>query len=163
MHFLDGAVRNGQLLCEAWVFPERGAEPLSLEKGDCFVASALIDTGATCSCISTKVAEQLSLNPYSKERVVMATEARTLNAYRVVLGIPTGHKQDRKGIMLSNLLPPVKVIEIGDNLKFDVIVGHGHHWFRFSLCHQGQVHLWATPLAVGKAHSSTDQNVDIFQ
>ena len=53
-------------------------------------ANALVDTGASMTCISPQLAKQLSLSPRGKVDVRGATGARPVNAYHVDLFLGLG-------------------------------------------------------------------------
>ena len=99
-----------------------------LEKSAQYPAKALIDTGATSSCISNNLAQKLKLNPIAKSEMKTASGECKTNVYEVILLIPKHEVKLKEGKVTSaNLVDitefHVKAMEIAENLAFDVIIG----------------------------------------
>ncbi len=119
MPYLVNKIKNNQPLCLVLVFGEK--EKISITP---YTTSytALIDTGATVSSISEKVANDLDLSADARERVFGATGSKVVNKYRVKMVILFPRKVGEKEQQTSEPFP-VFAPEIVSQEKFDVIVG----------------------------------------
>jgi len=82
---------------------------------------ALIDTGASCSCVDPKVLESLGIQPTGREKVHTASTAEQkpheTNQYDIGLAIPNG-------IQPPLMVPNLPVIEAAlEHLGYKAIVG----------------------------------------
>jgi hypothetical protein len=66
--------------------------------------AALIDTGASCSCVSDKVIKTEGLVPYGKQQVGGVHGAQSTNAYRFQLVIPFVQGQNVTGSVNANVI-----------------------------------------------------------
>ena len=65
---------------------------------------ALIDTGASCTCISQKVAEDLELQPIGKELMKTPAGEIAQNTCQFHVGFLVGQKQEPTGAVSGSLL-----------------------------------------------------------
>ena len=85
---------------------------------------ALIDTGATASCITEKIANELNLFPFSKREVSNTTGTHASNIYKVCFILPIDLVN--RNTVSRNLNPFVNIEVIGimgGNQNFDAIIG----------------------------------------
>lgn len=85
---------------------------------------ALIDTGASCTCISPKVIKDLNLPPIGKQLVggVHGNNPTNLYQFQVVLAFP--QSQQVSGVMRMNVLASlVSGVEFVSSGGFDVLLG----------------------------------------
>ncbi|MGH6838114.1 MAG: aspartyl protease family protein [Methylocella sp.] len=86
--------------------------------------NALIDTGASCSCVSDKVIKTEGLVPSGKQQVSGLHGSRPTNAYRFQLVIPFIQSQHVGGQVTANvLLFNINGIEFVPMPNIDVLVG----------------------------------------
>lgn len=64
---------------------------------------ALVDTGATCTCISSKVAQEVGLNPSGKAKMIGSTGEEEKNTYRFGVGFLLDPVQQPTGQVSGNL------------------------------------------------------------
>jgi gag-polyprotein putative aspartyl protease len=78
---------------------------------------ALIDTGASMTCISPAVAQALALRPIGRRPMVSATHAIPVNAYMVDLILPLGGA--------SYVVPTIQVLEFSSHAAspFQILLG----------------------------------------
>jgi len=91
---------------------------------------ALIDTGASCTCVSAKVIQDLSLAPIGKQPVggVHGHQPTNLYQFQVVIVFP--QSQLASGLMNANLsFHPVSGAEFVPPTPgiFDVLLGRGRY------------------------------------
>ena len=82
-------------------------------------AKALFDTGATCSCITARLAKNLCLTPVSKNTIFTANGTKDCNTHMINVGLqfPQGNSQK------TEIINGIVVVEIDDNPAFEMIVG----------------------------------------
>jgi predicted aspartyl protease len=99
---------------------------------------ALIDTGASCTCISAKVIRDLGLNPIGKQPVGGVHGSQATNAYQFLTGIVFPQSVSAAGIMNATVMTfPVTGVEFVPPGAFDVLLGRdiicqGHFSMSFS-------------------------------
>jgi predicted aspartyl protease len=64
--------------------------PAAADLGSVTLHPALVDTGASTTCLSAHLAGALGLRPMGLRRMVSATEVKPVNVYLVDLSIPFG-------------------------------------------------------------------------
>ncbi len=92
---------------------------------------ALVDTGASATCISSRVAGELKLEAIGLGEMISASEKAAKNKYLFAIGIPFIHQADSIGQPvrgeLHTFMPPVEGLEFHTDQdqasKFDVILG----------------------------------------
>jgi hypothetical protein len=85
---------------------------------------SLIDTGASCTCITEKVIRDVGLSPVGKQQVGGVHGSGTTNAYQFQLGLIFPTAQLPTGVVNVNLtLFPVNGIEFKSLGGFDVLLG----------------------------------------
>lgn len=78
---------------------------------------ALMDTGASSTCISAQVAQTLKLQPTGKQSMVSATHAVPVNAYLVDLLFPFGNiAHVQSGVTVLEFVPML-------NSPFQILIG----------------------------------------
>jgi len=91
---------------------------------------ALIDTGASCTCISSKVIGDLKLTPMGKQSVGGVHGSKPTNLYQFTIGLLFPSSQLPTGVVTANVAPfPVTGAEFFPQPGFDVLLG------RDILCH----------------------------
>ena len=86
------------------------------------MANALIDTGATKSCITEKLAKKLNLIPIGKTTITGASGKKNSDIFKVCLCIPVKNKNLQHYEMIeTDVLSCSSIIGIENN--FDVILG----------------------------------------
>jgi len=89
----------------------------------------LLDTGATCTCISTRTAKEVGLVADGLKPMASASGITTRKKYLFTLGLPLVEKVDSSGQSASgSIVVPVPEIEgmefdTGSQTQFDVLVG----------------------------------------
>lgn len=78
---------------------------------------ALVDTGASSTCISPSLATAIGVNPIGMRPMISATHSVPTNVYLVDLVVPFGAN--------SIILPSIQVMEFnaGTNAPFQVLIG----------------------------------------
>jgi hypothetical protein len=85
---------------------------------------ALIDTGASCTCISAKVISDLSLAPMGKQPVGGVHGSRPTNAYQFQVGFVFPQSQTPGGAVNANVMSfLVNGIECIPQPGFEVLLG----------------------------------------
>jgi hypothetical protein len=91
---------------------------------------ALVDTGASCTCISKKVITDVGLVPHTKLTMASASGNHDVNAYMFLVGITTlnpGMPASISGTITGNIHTfsiPVQGIELlNPTGRFDVLLG----------------------------------------
>ena len=77
--------------------------------------SALVDTGATQTCISTKVVQAVCLTPKGKRPMLSASHIVTANTYLFSIGFPMGIAPDPRGTVSGNMF----VFDTIDGMEFN--------------------------------------------
>lgn len=86
---------------------------------------ALVDTGASCTCISRKVAQEVGLQPIGKEPMITPGGEIAQNTYQFHLGFILDQKQEPTGIFSGNIaLHTIKGAEFKNaGMGFEVLLG----------------------------------------
>ncbi len=85
---------------------------------------ALIDTGASHTCISTKVIKETGLQPTGKLMVGGVHGNQATNSYQFQVGLMFPHGQSPTGAVLANIAAfPVSGMEFISGGTFDVLLG----------------------------------------
>lgn len=85
---------------------------------------ALIDSGASCSCVSDKVIKAEGLVPSGKQPVGGVHGNQATNAYQFILGIPFVQSQHVGGAIAANVIGfPINGVEFVPMPGFDVLLG----------------------------------------
>lgn len=77
--------------------PQSGQAPRNVK-----FYSALLDTGATATCISQKVVSDLKLTPIGKAQMISASHVVAANQYLFTVAVPTGLQQQSTGLVSGN-------------------------------------------------------------
>ena len=86
--------------------------------------SALIDTGASCSCVSDKVIKAEGLLPSGKQQVGGVHGSQPTNAYRFQIAIPFVQSQHVGGTVAANVMAfNINGIEFIPLPNIDVLIG----------------------------------------
>jgi hypothetical protein len=86
--------------------------------------TALIDTGASCSCISDKVIKTQALVPSGKQQVGGVHGSQATNAYRFQIAIPFVQSQAVTGTVSANIMSyNINGIEFIPLPGIDVLLG----------------------------------------
>lgn len=64
---------------------------------------ALLDTGATQTCITTKVVQDVGLTPKGRRPMLSASHTVTVNTYLFSIGFPMGVAPDPRGTVSGNM------------------------------------------------------------
>lgn len=105
------------------------AAPTASPKPNMRFYRGLLDTGATCTCISTRTAEEVGLVADGLKEMATASGTVTRKKYLFALGLPLVEKVDPSGQSASgSIIVPVPEIEgmefdTGSKTQFDVLVG----------------------------------------
>ena len=86
---------------------------------------ALVDTGATASCISSKVSELLGIQPKGRSRMNTAAGNVKCDVYRVNIHIPIPMliKEEDNHILSIRPFKNIEVVSTSQHKDYDVIVG----------------------------------------
>jgi hypothetical protein len=85
---------------------------------------ALLDTGASCTCITAKVIKDVGLLPTGKQQVGGVHGVGTTNAYSFQVGLVFPQSQLSSGIMNVNMsLHQVNGVEFSSIDGFEVLLG----------------------------------------
>ena len=99
-----------------------GSEPTALRLYD-----ALIDTGATATCLKPNVISDANLFPVGKCQMISASHVVEVNQYRFVVGLPMGMQQQPNGLMAGNfsLFGGITGLEFSGSAGtgYDILVG----------------------------------------
>ena len=124
----SGHIKNNELLCIVWVFPPNQGpapnKPFNSTKIN--ATKAIIDTGATHSCISSRLVEKLELkHPLSRTICHNTTGSHPANVYAIDISIPIDRrvstaKQERKVDIHTSTVP---AIEIKGGKNYDILMG----------------------------------------
>lgn len=105
----DGPVINTGIL-RAGIF-----DPIN-PKWDFHQFPALLDTGASATCISPTVITAASLKPIGKKPMISATESKPVNIYLVDILLPFGNA----GVVKQD----IQVMEFATgNKKYEILIG----------------------------------------
>lgn len=90
--------------------------------------NALIDTGASCTCITTKVIQDAGLAPTGKITSGGVHGKKIVNQYQFQVAFLFPQSQAPTGLVNANALAvPVTGIEFDASGSFDVLLGQRHH------------------------------------
>ena len=125
MPFFSGKFSNKQIVINVLVgLPYDDSKPPSpfpfMENPS---YKALIDTGATNTCISPKIIEDLSLIPEGKRPVLTATHETSANLFHVSFYIPIAAQIGKDLRFDAHETSNVEVTEIMQPNNFDVLLG----------------------------------------
>jgi len=110
------------------------------------ICSALVDTGASCTCISEKIAKELGLEPSCKIDMHSASEMSAVNGYDVQPAILLGSMPDLEGNLQGEIVAfnPIIAPEFSAHKNYDALIGRdvicqgvftmsfdGHYTFSF--------------------------------
>ncbi|MCY4047591.1 MAG: retropepsin-like aspartic protease [Candidatus Dadabacteria bacterium] len=84
---------------------------------------ALVDTGATITCISPKVIKNLKLTPVGKNPIQAATQKTNTNLYHVSFHIPIAQAQGKNLKIHFHSNSNMQVAEIIQPPDYDVLLG----------------------------------------
>ena len=104
------------------------SSPLPLPKG-MRPYKAMLDTGASSTCISSKVAQELNLQAIGLGEMISASERTAKKKYLFAIGVTTIHKVNPMGQSAEGsvhmFMPPIEGLEFhrDETTKFDVILG----------------------------------------
>jgi hypothetical protein len=87
---------------------------------------ALFDTGATATCISPKVVNDLGLVPVGKANMISASHVTATNQYIFAVGMPVGVQQAATGIVSTtmSMFPDISGLEFQPaGAVYDILVG----------------------------------------
>jgi hypothetical protein len=114
-------------LLQVAIFPPSslGTSPLPAITSGPHLYMALVDTGASSTCISTKIVNDLALPPTGKMPVAGVHGSMPANTYQFIVGFILPQRQDATGTILANITPfPVDGIEFANiGCGFDVLLG----------------------------------------
>lgn len=107
------------------VSPDGSLVPPDDGQGDVHMFEGLFDTGASTTCISARVINDVGLNPTGKTDMVGATGRKTVNEYFFGLGFVVGEAPQATGFMSSKVeWTPVRGSFFdGSGSGFDVLIG----------------------------------------
>lgn len=106
--------------------PSAGSEGLTLVAQTIQMFAALVDTGASVTCVSDKVVERVGLQPKGRATMISASERKDVNTYLFSLAIPVGIRPDPKGTFSGNMVafPLLQGMAFhSDDGAFDVLLG----------------------------------------
>ena len=106
---------NNQMLTSVFVF-----KPSSADRQNPVRATALFDTGATGSCVTSRLVQELGLIPVSKSSVITANGIRACNNYKLKIGFPFPTPNNSYRVETPS---EIIVSEIDDNENWQMIVG----------------------------------------
>lgn len=115
MRSIRGRTEGRRILLPVALFSSRDATNLTFGN-----YTALLDTGATASWISSKIVHQFALAPITKKPVVVATEIRVRPAYVFRLGLIG---DDEPSTSLPIVFAEIMGFEINQADGFDVLLG----------------------------------------
>ena len=104
-------------LVEVGVGPAGAFQAAQLSTAETVTFPALIDTGATSTCISLEVAQRLQLNPIGMREMNSATHTVPVNVYLVDLFLPFGGT--------AYVVKATQVMEFspGQGLPYQILLG----------------------------------------
>ncbi|MGE3292319.1 MAG: aspartyl protease family protein [Geminicoccaceae bacterium] len=89
--------------------------------------TALVDTGASCTCVSKRVISEIGLVPHTKVTMVSASSNHDVNAYYFIVGIPIFLASSPMGSVSGKMHmfnEPVQGMELlNPTGRFDVLLG----------------------------------------
>ena len=106
---------SNQMLADVFVF-----KPGSPDNQGPAVIKALFDTGATGSCITSRLVKDLKLTPVSKSPITTANGIRDCNNYKLKIGFPFPAPNNSYRVETPS---EIIVAEIDDNPIWQMIVG----------------------------------------
>ena len=127
MACFSGKINNRQILAIVYVTPMAeldGAENKMVTLASHKVFNALVDTGATNSCITKKVAQSINIKPKSKSYMSTAGGVVPCNVYRIGMHIPIRvvHEREKTGVDIKSFAN-IEVVETAPHDEYDVIIG----------------------------------------
>ena len=125
MSFFSRTFDNRQIIIDVLIGHPHSAESFDL---DDFLANnppykALIDTGATHTCISPNIAQKLALVPEGKKQVHSATHKTSVNLYHVSFFIPITQQAGQEIRVDARAIFDLEVTEIIQPINYDVLLG----------------------------------------
>jgi Aspartyl protease len=85
---------------------------------------ALIDTGASCTCVTDKVIKGVPLNPIGKQNVSGVHGSQSTNSYQFQVGLLFPQALATTGAVHANVVGfSVSGVEFVSNANFDVLLG----------------------------------------
>jgi predicted aspartyl protease len=87
-----------------WAPNYRPAQPSSASPLQMNMYAALVDTGASCTCISQKVIQDIGLNPIGKQQVGHAQGISAANSYQFQVVFAFPQSQGPTGTIQANLM-----------------------------------------------------------
>ena len=101
-----------------------GAEDKMVTVAHHNVFNALVDTGATNSCITKKAAQSINIKPKSKSNMKTAGGVVSCNVYRVGMHIPiqTVREREKTGVDIKSFAN-IEVAETAPHDEYGVIIG----------------------------------------
>ena len=86
---------------------------------------ALIDTGASCTCITSKVVSDAKLTPIGKQNIGGVHATQAVNQYQFQVGIPFGQNSlSPTGVTNVRMgFIPVVGVEFSAGTSFDLLIG----------------------------------------
>lgn len=131
MPFFSRDIKGGQIIINVVVL-QPGDNIQKMIHSPQHVYKALVDTGATNTCISQHVAKTVGLLPQSKKLVTSATQSVAVNSYDIDIHIPIervlssmssdGIAQKRSQISVLSSIN-LQVTELMQQSGFDVLLG----------------------------------------
>lgn len=131
MPFFSQAIQGSQILINVAVL-QPGDDIRKKYRSPKHAYKALVDTGATNTGISLKVAKNVGLLPQSKRTIITASQQVAVNVYnidlhilieKVVHVVPKGGKIAKPHSQFSVLSSRLQVTEFPQATNFDVILG----------------------------------------
>ena len=122
MPFFSKRIENRQLLIQVLIGPPTDGTKPRTQFGRPYIA--LVDTGATSTCISPKIVKDSHLMPEGKKQVHTPTEKTSMNVYHVGFHIPIVTRQDGQSLKTDiHSNPNLEVTELMQPSNYDVLLG----------------------------------------
>ena len=123
MPCFTAAIINNHPLMRVFVTPFLEESESSIALKSQHAHRALLDTGATASCVSRKVIDMLDLQPMGRRKVFTAGGTVRANLFAVNLHIPIG-EETAEGVSVNfRNFSRVEVMETPEHPDFSVIIG----------------------------------------
>ena len=127
MACFSGKINNRRILAIVYATPMAeldGAENKMVTVAHHNVFNALVDTGATNSCITKKAAQSINIKPKSKSYMNTAGGVVPCNVYRIGMHIPIQIAHEREKIVVSiRSFANIEVVETAPHNEYGVIIG----------------------------------------
>ena len=127
MPCFTASVKQCQILMQVFITaPALAGEGNSVVLGEDNSFNAVVDTGATISCISLRVAEKIGVNPMEKGELQTASGVLRANVYYVNLHIPIAvgvTKENKSAAIDVKNFSQMRVSEASLPGHFDVLLG----------------------------------------